>query len=56
MMTYPNVTKPVIVKVESHADMAKSIRTNGYGVDEITNHCMIVTGDQSAPTSTPGAT
>ena len=45
MMTYPNVTKPVIVEVESHADMAKSIGTDQYGVDEITNHCMIVTGD-----------
>ena len=45
MMTYPNVTKPVIVEMESHAGMARSIGTDQYGVDEITNHCMIVTGD-----------
>ncbi len=45
MMTYPNVAKPVIVEMESYRDMAKSIGTDKYGVDEITNHCMIVTGD-----------
>ena len=45
MMTYPNVAKPVIVEMESHRDMARSIGTDQYGVDEITNHCMIVTGD-----------
>lgn len=45
MMTYPNVAKPVIVEMESHADMARSIGTDQYGVNEITNHCMIVTGD-----------
>jgi kynurenine formamidase len=45
MMTYPNVAKPVIVEMESHAAMARSIGTDAYGVDEITNHCMIVTGD-----------
>lgn len=45
MMTYPNVAKPVIVEMESHADMARSIGTDQYGVHEITNHCMIVTGD-----------
>jgi kynurenine formamidase len=45
MMTYPNVAKPVIVEMESHAAMARSIGTDQYGVDEITNHCLIVTGD-----------
>src|SRR5215510_6612356 len=45
MMTYPNVAKPAIVEMESHRDMARSVGTDQYGVDEITNHCMIVTGD-----------
>jgi len=45
MMTYPNVAKPVIVEMETHAQMARSVGTDQYGVDEITNHCMIVTGD-----------
>src|SRR5262245_42417241 len=45
MMTYPNVAKPVIVEMESYSQMAKSVGTDKYGVDEITNHCMIVTGD-----------
>jgi kynurenine formamidase len=45
MMTYPNVAKPVIIEMESHSEMARSVGTDQYGVDEITNHCMIVTGD-----------
>ena len=45
MMTYPNVAKPVIVEMETHAQMARSVGTDQYGVAEITNHCMIVTGD-----------
>src|ERR1019366_371257 len=45
MMTYPNVTKPVTVEMESHREMARSVGTDQFGVDEITNHCMIVTGD-----------
>ena len=45
MMTYPNVAKPVIVEMETHRQMAQSVGTDQYGVDEITNHCMIVTGD-----------
>ncbi len=45
MMTYPNVTKPTIVEMETHREMAVSVGTDLYGVDEITNHCMIVTGD-----------
>ncbi len=45
MMTYPNVAKPAIVEMETHADMARSVGTDLYGVNEITNHCMIVTGD-----------
>ena len=45
MMTYPNVTKPVIVEMETHREMARSIGVDQYGVEEITNHCMIVTGD-----------
>ena len=45
MMTYPNVAKPVIVEMESYSQMAKSVGTDQYGVHEITNHYMIVTGD-----------
>lgn len=45
MNTYPNVAKPVIVDMETHAEMARSIGTVEFGVDEICNHCMIVTGD-----------
>ncbi|MBI2941583.1 MAG: cyclase family protein [Chloroflexi bacterium] len=45
MVTYPNVTKPVIVEVESYRDMARSIGTDRYGIEEITNHSLIVTGD-----------
>jgi kynurenine formamidase len=45
MMTYPNVAKPAIVDMETHREMAISIGTVEYGIDEITNHCMIVTGD-----------
>jgi kynurenine formamidase len=45
MMTYPNVTKPMITDVETHREMAHSIGTDQYGVEEICNHCMIVTGD-----------
>ena len=45
MMTYPNVAKPVIVEMETYSQMAQSVGTDQYGVDEITNHCMIVTGD-----------
>ena len=45
MVTYPNVTKPVIVEMETHRQMAHSVGTDLYGVDEICNHCMIVTGD-----------
>jgi len=45
MMTYPNVAKPAIVEMETHREMAISIGTDKFGIDEITNHCMIVTGD-----------
>jgi kynurenine formamidase len=45
MITYPNVVKPSIVDMETHSEMAISIGTDSYGIDEITNHCMIVTGD-----------
>ena len=45
MITYPNVVKPVITEMETHCEMAKSIGTDEYGIHEITNHCMIVTGD-----------
>jgi kynurenine formamidase len=45
MMTYPNVVKPSITDMETHREMALSIGTDKFGVDEITNHCMIVTGD-----------
>ena len=39
------VAKPVIVEMETYSQMARSVGTDQYGVDEITNHCMIVTGD-----------
>jgi kynurenine formamidase len=45
MVTYPNVVKPMITEMETHREMAKSIGTDAFGIDEITNHCMIVTGD-----------
>ena len=45
MMTYPNVAKPVIVEMETYSQMAQSVGTDKFGVTEITNHCMIVTGD-----------
>src|SRR4029453_6162654 len=45
MMTYPNVAKPVIVEMESHAQMAASVGTDRFGVPEITNHCLILPGD-----------
>jgi kynurenine formamidase len=45
MMTYPNVAKPVIVEMETHREMAHSTGVDQYGVEETTNHCMIVTGD-----------
>ena len=45
MMTYPNVAKPVIVEMETYSQMAQSVGTDKFGVNEITNHCMIVTGD-----------
>src|SRR4026208_1067194 len=44
MMTYPNVAKPVIVEMETHRQMAQIAGTDQYGVDDITNPCMIVTG------------
>ena len=44
-MTYPNVAKPVIVEMETYSQMAQSVGTDKFGVNEITNHCMIVTGD-----------
>ena len=43
MVTYPNVAKPVIVEMETHAQMAASVGTDRFGVMEITNHCLIVT-------------
>jgi kynurenine formamidase len=45
MVTYPNVAKPVIVDMETHAQMAASVGTDQFGVPEITNHCLVVTGD-----------
>jgi len=45
MITYPNVVKPSIVDMETYSEMAISIGTDSYGIDQITNHCMIVTGD-----------
>jgi kynurenine formamidase len=45
MMTYVNVAKPMILEVESHREMARSVGTDRYGVDEICNHCLVITGD-----------
>lgn len=45
MMTYPNVAKPAIIEMESHREMALSVGTDQFGIHEITNHCMVVTGD-----------
>ena len=33
MVTYPNVTKPVIVEMETHRQMAHSVCTDRYVVD-----------------------
>ena len=45
MMVYPSVTKPVIVEMENHQQMARSMGTDVLGVTHLPNHCMIVTGD-----------
>jgi kynurenine formamidase len=45
MITYPNVAKPVITEMETQREMAISVGTSEYGVDEICNHCLVVTGD-----------
>jgi kynurenine formamidase len=45
MPVYPNVARPVIVELESHQEMARSMGTDRFGVTELPNHCMIVTGD-----------
>ena len=45
MVVYPSVAKPVIVELENHAQMARSMGTDAFGVDHLPNHCMIVTGD-----------
>ena len=45
MVVYPSVAKPVIVELENHAQMARSMGTDAFGIDHLPNHCMIVTGD-----------
>ncbi len=45
MPVYPNVARPVIVELESHQEMARSMGTDRFGVTALPNHCMIVTGD-----------
>lgn len=45
MVVYPSVAKPVIVELENHAQMARSMGTDIHGVTHLPNHCMIVTGD-----------
>lgn len=45
MMVYPSVAKPVIVEMENHAQMARSMGTDVLGAPHLPNHCMIVTGD-----------
>jgi kynurenine formamidase len=47
MMVYPSVTKPAIVEMENHRQMAHSMGTDApeIGITHLPNHCMIVTGD-----------
>jgi kynurenine formamidase len=45
MMVYPSVTKPAIVEMEDHQQMARSMGTDALGITHLPNHCMIVTGD-----------
>ena len=45
MVVYPSVAKPVIVEMEDHEQMARSMGTDAFGVTHLPNHCMIVTGD-----------
>ena len=45
MMVYPSVAKPVIVEMENHQQMARSMGTDQLGITHLPNHCMIVTGD-----------
>jgi kynurenine formamidase len=45
MMVYPSVTKPAIVEMENHQQMAHSMGTDALGITHLPNHCMIVTGD-----------
>ena len=45
MPVYPSVAKPVIVEMEDHAQMARSMGTDVLGVTHLPNHCLIVTGD-----------
>ena len=35
--------------METYSQMAHSVGTDKFGVNEITNHCMIVTGDHIGP-------
>jgi kynurenine formamidase len=45
MMTYPSVTRPHIADMEDHAQMARSMGTDAFGVTHLPNHSIIVTGD-----------
>ena len=45
MVVYPSVAKPVIVEMENHEQMARSMGTIEHGITHLPNHCMIVTGD-----------
>ncbi|HEX2033420.1 MAG TPA: cyclase family protein [Chloroflexota bacterium] len=45
MVVYPSVAKPVIVDLEDHRQMARSMGTAPYGITELPNHCLVVTGD-----------
>src|SRR5688572_33512744 len=45
MVVYPSVAKPVIVEMENHEQMARSMGTVELGITHLPNHCMIVTGD-----------
>ncbi|MBI3974243.1 MAG: cyclase family protein [Chloroflexi bacterium] len=45
MVVYPSVAKPVIVEMEDHQQMARSMGTDVLGITHLPNHCMIVTGD-----------
>jgi kynurenine formamidase len=47
MVIFPRIIPPIIKEVETHREFALGlgITKEKYGIDEITNHCIIVMGD-----------